>query len=204
MTQPRKSSTTLRQGLHALAASQGGYFTASQATEVGYDRRRFSYHVEAGNFERAGHGLYRLTTLPLSEHDQLVRLSLWSRGRDDQPQAVISHETALGLHDLGELIPSTTHLTVPRAFRKRSMKGVVFHTGTVPAEDRSHREGFDTTSPLRTLLDVAAGSTVPQEQLDKAVAEGLDRGMVRKSKLLAAIRNNPRLTRLALSLKNQR
>jgi len=201
---PRKSSNTLRRDLHAVAASQGGYFTASQAAEVGYDRRRFAYHVQAGNFERAGHGLYRLSTLPLSEHDELVRISLWSRGRDNKPQAVVSHETALGLHDLGELIPSKTHVTVPRTFRKRSMKGVAFHTGTVPKTERSQRDGFETTNPLRTLLDVAAGNTVPQEQLDKAVADALERGLVRKTKLLAAIKNSPRLKRLSRSLRGER
>jgi len=203
-SKPRKSSKTLRRDLHAVAASQGGYFTASQAAEVGYDRRRFAYHVQAGNFERAGHGLYRLSTLPLSEHDEFVRLSLWSRGRDNKPQAVVSHETALSLHNLGELIPAKTHVTVPRTFRKRSMKGVVFHTGAVPQNERNQQDGFETTNPLRTLLDVAAGNTVPQEQLDKAVSGALERGLVRKSVLLAAIKNNPRLKRLSRSLLSER
>lgn len=203
MAKSRKSSSVLRRDLHAVAASQGGYFTAVQAAEVGYDRRRFAYHVEAGNFEKAGHGLYRLATLPLSEHDELVRLSLWSRGRDDQPRAVVSHETALGLYDLGEMIPSKVHVTVPRTFRKRAVRGIVFHTGVVPKGERSSREGFEATSPLRTLLDVGASATVPQEQLDKAVAEAIERGLVRRSKLLAAIRNRPRLKRLARSLENK-
>ena len=88
--------------LTALALTQGGYFTAKQAEQAGYRNPHLVYHLKAGNFERAGHGLYRIPTLPLSAHDDLVRLSLWSRGRDDQPQAVVSHQTALGLYDLGD------------------------------------------------------------------------------------------------------
>jgi hypothetical protein len=83
--------------LYALAATQGGYFTAKQAAAAGYDYSHLAYHLEAGNFERASHGLYRLPTIPTGEHDDLIRLSLWSRDRQDEPQAVVSHASALYL-----------------------------------------------------------------------------------------------------------
>ncbi len=201
MKKTRKSSKTLRQSLLAVAASQGGYFTVKQAAEIGYDRRRFAYHVEAGNFERAAHGLYRLPSLPLSEHDELVRLSLWSRGRTGTPLAVVSHETALDLHGLGELIPSKTHLTVPRTFRKRSMRGVVFHTGTVPKTERTWLDGFEITTPLRTLVDVSKGASVPQEQLDNAVQQAVRKGLVGKGQLIDLIDTQRKLKRLRTSVR---
>src|SRR5204862_190029 len=82
-------------------------------------KQHLDYHVRAGNFERALRGVYRIPELPLSEHDDLIRLSLWSRGRDDQPQAVVSHETALGVLGLGEFLPKQAHVPVPPAFRNR-------------------------------------------------------------------------------------
>src|SRR3954469_3103911 len=91
--------------LAAVANKQGGYFTAKQAIEAGYGYRHLDYHETAGNFERVERGLYRLPTVPASEHGDLIRLSLWSRNRADVPQAVVSHESALVLHGLGDLLP---------------------------------------------------------------------------------------------------
>src|SRR4051794_31928525 len=111
---PRAASRVL----FAMAVQQGGYFTARQARDAGYDYPHLDYHVTAGNFQRVGHGLYRFPELPPHEHDDLIRLSLWSRNRADEPQAVVSHQSALVLHELSELLPATIHLTVPPSFRK--------------------------------------------------------------------------------------
>jgi hypothetical protein len=43
--------------LHAIAVGQGGYFTAKQAAGAGYDYPHLTYHLKAGNFESAYHGL---------------------------------------------------------------------------------------------------------------------------------------------------
>ena len=47
----------------ATAQEQGGYFTAKQAKESGYDYPHLEYHVSTGSFERVEHGLYRLTSI---------------------------------------------------------------------------------------------------------------------------------------------
>jgi predicted transcriptional regulator of viral defense system len=186
--------------LFAVAATQGGYFTAKQAREAGYDYPHLDYHVAAGNFTRVGHGLYRLAALPASEHDDLIRLSLWSRNRADEPQAVASHETALALHELADVLPARLHLTVPPGFRKRAPAGCVLHRARLAPGDVEEREGFRVTTPLRTLLDVADG-TVSQEQLEKAVADALGRGLVRRDKLLAAVADHARRGRLGRAMK---
>ena len=113
--------------LTAVAGDQGGYFTAKQAREAGYDYPHLKYHLSCGNFERVEHGLYRLPDLPVSDHDDMIRLTLWSRDRNDEPQAVVSHQTALALHELSDVIATATHLSVPPGFRKPAPKGVVLH-----------------------------------------------------------------------------
>lgn len=183
---------TAARSLAHIAQGQGGYFTAKQARSVGYEYPLLVYHVSTGNFERIGHGLYRLPTVPLSEHDDFIRLSLWSRNRKDEPQAVVSHDSALSLHELSELLPGQIHLTVPRGFRKRPPAGCVLHKAQLPEEDVEEREGFRATTPLRTLLDAAAGG-VSREQLDKAVADAVSRGLVRRTKLEAAAEGLDRL-----------
>lgn len=195
-----RSTQTARRQLHELASAQGGYFTAKQAAAAGYGKRHLDYHTKGSNIERVGHGLYRLPTVLPSEHDDLVCLSLWSRNRNDVPQAVISHETALGVHGLGELLPSRIHLTVPMSFRKTAPKSCVLHRQTLAEDDIEQREAFRVTTPLRTLLDVAVESSVSSEQLNRIVKQSLDQGLVRKSKLLAALQGHAANERLADAL----
>jgi predicted transcriptional regulator of viral defense system len=138
----------LLRALYALAATQGGYFTARQAATCGDSAVHLQYHTRVRNFLHAGHGLYRIPTLPRSEHDDLIRISLWSRSREGTPQAVVSHETALALDELSEVIPSFTHVTVPRIVRKRPPKGCVLHKdGLTPAESEE-RAGFRVSTPV--------------------------------------------------------
>jgi predicted transcriptional regulator of viral defense system len=173
----RDPKTALR-ALTELAVSQGGYFTARQAEEAGYGSSHLRYHLAAGNFERVGHGLYRIPTLPHSEHDDLLRLWFWSRGRDDKPQAVVSHQTALTLHELAEFIPTQIHLTVPPSFRKPAQKGCTLHKATLTASDTQEVSSLRVTTPLRTLRDLAEDASMPAEQFARAVDEAARRGMI--------------------------
>lgn len=190
-----RSAQESARALAAVANNQGGYFTTKQAIEAGYGYKHLDYHETAGNFERVEHGLYRLPTVPPAEHDDLIRLSLWSRNQKDEPQAVVSHESALVLHELTELLPDRIHLIVPRTFRKPAPKGCVLHKSVLAADEIEEREGFRVTTPLRTLLDAAA-SGVSAEQLAKAVKDAIDRGLVRRAKLAKAANEKPGFERL--------
>lgn len=161
----------LRRRLAALAARQSGYFTAAQALNLGYAYPTQRYHAERGNWIRVERAIFRLPEWPTGPHDDLVRWSLWSRGK-----AVVSHETALVVHDLGDVNPERVHLTVPPGFRAKA-PGAVLHHAALQTGDISEREGFRVTTPLRTLVDVAAGP-VEQGQLDSAIEDALDRGLV--------------------------
>jgi predicted transcriptional regulator of viral defense system len=198
----RPTRTTLR-NLVALAQSQGGYFTAKQAAEIGYTYTHLDYHLRAKNFEWAGHGVYRLPEIPLAEHDDLIRLAFWSRDRADKPQAVASHQTALAVLGLSDVLPAKIELTVPRSFRKVVPKGIVLHHASLADSETEDREGFRVTTPLRTLVDVAMDERISEEHLRKAVREALKRGIVRKSSLVAAAKTLPapnRLSRVLASL----
>ncbi len=174
-------------GLYAVAAVQGGYFTAKQAASAGYDYPHLAYHLQTGNFERASHGLYRLPTIPPADNDDLIRLSLWSRGRDDIPQAVVSHASALFLHQLSDVLPAKIHLTVPPSFRKATPPGCVLYKARLVAAAKEAREGFTVTTPLQTLRDAATVPGVTDEQLDRAITEAIRRGLVRESILKQAL-----------------
>lgn len=129
-------------------------------------------------------GLSRIPTIPRDEYDEFIRLSLWSRGRDDKPQAMVSHESALALYDLSNVLPGKVLLTVPRTFRKQPPRNCQLHKGDLGPKDVLTRSGFRVITPLRTLKDVATANTVPTtEQLKLAVKDALHKGMVTRRKL---------------------
>ncbi len=197
-----RDGLSAKRALHAIAVTQGGYFTAKQARQAGYSYPHLAYHLTSGNFSRVSPGLYRLPEIPLSDDDELVRLALWSRNRADVIQGAASHETALALHGLSDVLPPRVHLTVPTRFRKKAPRGCVLHKAQLASDEVTEREGFSVTTPLRTLLDVASARTTSREQLEKAVAEALRRGLVRRSRLEAAVQDFPTAGARLLPLTN--
>jgi len=165
--------------LYQIAAAQGGYFTAAQARRAGYAYSQQHFHTSRGNWLRVDRGLFRLRDFPPSEREDLIRWALWSRDQAGAPQAVVSHDTALTVHGLSDVMPARVHLTVPKGFRKRVPPGCVLHTDSLSLAEIEARAGYRVTTPLRTLLDVA-DSPLSQEHLNQAVRDALERGLIRR------------------------
>lgn len=161
----------LRRRLFARAAEQAGYFTAAQAKAIGYSYQAQAHHVGAGNWLRIDRGLFRLAEWVPDLHDYLARWALWSKGR-----GVVSHETALSVHSIGEFESRRVDLTVPPGFTMRD-RAVKLHYADLPPSDVLQYTGFRITNPTRSIIDVA--SLAPdEEQLDRAIAEAKERGMI--------------------------
>ena len=107
---------------------------------------------------------------------------------------MVSHETALRLYELSDLMPSKVHLTVPKGFRKAAPGGVILHKAEVRPGETERREGFRVTRPLRTLLDAAASPLSP-EHLEQATLEALERGLARPNQLCEALATAPEQVR---------
>lgn len=161
----------LRRRLFNLASEQAGYFTAAQAKDVGYSYQAQAHHVAAGNWMRIERGLFRLTEWLPDVHDDLVRWSLWSRGR-----GVVSHETALAVYDIGEFESARVHLTVPPEFTMRD-DAVALHYGGLPVDDIQERTGFRVTTLTRSLIDVASAAP-DEDQLARAIDDARKRGLL--------------------------
>lgn len=111
--------------------------------------------------------------------------------------AVISHESALEIHGLSDVIPHTIHLTVPRNRRGyRGIGGVTIHTTKqpIPETDISVREGMRVTSPVRSIVDAAEWGTSP-EHVEGAVRDALRRGVTTRERLLSKAESRPRRVR---------
>jgi predicted transcriptional regulator of viral defense system len=166
----------LRRQLFAVAAEQAGYFTAAQAKTVGYSYPAQAHHVGAGNWVRVDRGIFRLADWVPGTHDELARWYLWSKER-----GVVSHDTALGVHNVGEFESPRVHLTVPRGFRMTD-DALILHRAELPDDDIEPRPGFRVTTLVRSLIDVAA-EHADEDQLTRAVDEALARGTITRRQL---------------------
>jgi len=176
----KRSFQESQAGLFAVAEAQGGFFTAKQAETAGFDRTNHAYHVRSGKWTREYRGIYRLKQYPLAPDSDLILWSLWSRGRDDEPQGVYSHETALRIFDLSDNMPAKLHMTVPSKFRRGAEIPAILilhHADLAPA-DVEEREGFRVTRPMRTLLDLVAAGGLSQDLLQQAFKEAKNRGAI--------------------------
>ena len=166
----------LRRRLVEIARGQAGYFTTAQALAAGYSYSAQRYHVHRGNWEQVDRALFRLPEWPIERWDYLVRWSLWSGGR-----AVVSHETALVVHDLGDVNPARIHLTVPPGFRMQP-RGLVIHQRELLLEDVEDWGGFRITTPVRSVADVAA-TPIELDQLATVVDDALRRDLFSRRRL---------------------
>lgn len=161
----------LRRQLFSLAAHQAGYFTAAQAKEIGYSYQAQAHHVQAGNWIRIDRGVFRLSEWVPGTHDDLVRWTLWSKGR-----AVVSHETAMSVHGIGEFESAKVHLTVPPSFTMTD-EALHLHRSELPEDDVLTETGFRVTTALRSIIDVAASSP-DQDQLARAIEDAQQGGLL--------------------------
>lgn len=166
----------LRRRLFALATDQAGHFTAAQAKELGYSHQAQAHHVRAENWIRVDRGIFRLTEWLPRTHDELARWALWSKGR-----AVVSHDTALAVHDIGEFESRRIHVIVPSGFRMDD-PALALHTAELAAEDIEPGPGFRVTSLVRSLVDIS-GDHRDEDQLAGAIEEALARGTFTRRRL---------------------
>lgn len=174
----KRSFKESQANLFAFAESQGGFFTAKQAEEAGFDRTHHAYHVRIGNWQREHRGIFRLAQYPIPERSDLILWSLWSRNREGVPEGVYSHQTALSLYDLTDLMPSKLHMIVPTKFRRMAETPAILelHFANLLSSEIEEREGYQVTRPIRAVVDVRRD--VSPEILMEAFSEARTRGLI--------------------------
>lgn len=181
---------TYAEALYSLAETHSGYLTAREAAAAGISRGTISHHARpGGRLLRASRGVYRLRDFPSSPHEHIVAAWLSTPPSAD---AVISHESALELDDLADVIADAVHVTVPRTHRRKAINGVVVHATTFPVTSAQRRLvlGVPVTTVERTVIDMlrAGGLT---EQVEAAADQALRRGLTTKRRLAASAADFP-------------
>lgn len=160
--------------LFDVAQAQAGYFTTKQAARAGYSPQLLAYHRDK-KVERVRRGIYRLVHFPASDHEDLVVLWLWS-----EQEGVFSHETALALHDLSDILPSRVHLTLPSSWSRRRLRepsGLVLHFDDIGDGDRWSFAAVPVTAPRRTLMDCIETHVEPR-LVSQAIRQSRRRGLI--------------------------
>jgi predicted transcriptional regulator of viral defense system len=182
--------------LYHLAEQQAGYFTARQAAGTGFSWERLTAYSKNGRFQRVAHGVYRLAQFPSSRFEDLFVAWLKCGSK-----SAISHESALALYELSDVLPEEVHVTVPRNASRRR-KGIRLHTNRLMPSSVVNREGLPVTSVPRTIVDVAKAG-LSEDHVARAIQEALERGLTTNQALIAeASRRGGRAARLIKSYAN--
>lgn len=166
--------------LYETAAAQEGMFTTQQAADAGYSPQLLVHHVNGGRFTRVQRRIYRLVHFPPGDHEDLVAAWLWS-----ERAGVISHDTALSVRELSDVLPRSVHMTLPLTWRRRRVRVpdlIRLHYADVAPRDRTWHGSVPITSVRRTLNDCARGGLSP-DLLLQATHQALRRGLVVKTEL---------------------
>jgi very-short-patch-repair endonuclease len=166
----------------AIARRQHGVIARSQLLEIGLHPQAIKHRVASGRLHRVQRCVYAVGRPELTRRGQWMAAVL-SCG----PRAALSHATAAALWEMrpergGRSEP--IEVSVPANARPRRSGMRVHRRRRLPPADVTRRDGIPVTSPVRTLIDLAA--RLPAAQLE-AVINAADKRDLIDSETLRAV-----------------
>jgi predicted transcriptional regulator of viral defense system len=159
--------------LHEHAADQFGYITTRDAEELGVDPHRLQKMKDRGVLTRVDRGIFRFDDVPAGPLDQYAEATLWPL----EIQGVLSHATALDLHDLCDINPNHIDITVPRTFRtiRTPPEVLCLHRDELDKRDLTWHEGLPIVSVRRAIrgaIDQHVGWNLIEQAIETARSTG--------------------------------
>jgi very-short-patch-repair endonuclease len=135
----------------ALAARQHGVVSRAQLRELGLGDSTIGHRVATGRLHRVHQGVFCVG------HQLLSQRGRWSAAvLACGPGAVLSHASAAALWEMRRSAAVYADVTIRRTGR-RTRPGLRIHRPrTLPTDETTTHEGIPTTTPARTVLDLAA------------------------------------------------
>lgn len=133
-----------------LAREQHGFVRTSDLRDAGIHPKRLNDYSRRGLAVHLGYGLYRLNLIPPGNFDEFMQAAVWPDGR-----GVLSHETALDLHNLCDVNPNHIDITTPKGYRthREVPAGYRLHRRALADEDLTLFEGLPIVTPARAIAD---------------------------------------------------
>ncbi|MEW6155229.1 MAG: hypothetical protein AB1673_14775 [Actinomycetota bacterium] len=133
-----------------VAVDNGGYVTPALVAPHGVPAVELRKMVSRGTLHAAARGVYRIPSLPYDPLDEFILARLWAAGR-----GVISHDSALSVHELCDINPTKVHLTIPSSYRISRSGGerYALHRADLEPEQITRIDALTLTTIRRTLTD---------------------------------------------------
>lgn len=166
-----------RDVLRELAETQNGLLTRQQAlADLQLTAGAIDNLVAHGRLERVAHGIYRYPYLP-GVSDEQFQVALLRTG---DPDAALSHETALQLHEISDVNPARYHVTVAerRRIRRNDNDRYVVHAGRLTAQQVTWWHQMRIVTPS-TAIEQCIEYGTPTYLLRQAIERGRRTGAVR-------------------------
>jgi len=164
---------TLRTELWPIATAQYGYVTTGNARDLGVPAVELAKLAARKKLERVSYGLYRFPELPQTERDDYMRAVLAT----GVSEAILSHDTALLVHELCDINPNVIHVNVGKHRIRRNIPSVELHGEDLEPRDRTWWEGIPVvTVPVAIKQGIA--TKVPRHLLVQAIETARKRGQL--------------------------
>lgn len=160
--------------LAEIAADRYGFVTTSDAESIGVDPHRLLEMARRGQLDHPMNAVYRVPLIPVTPLDPYMQATLWPR----KTEAVISHSSALGIYELGDVNPAKIEITVPRAHRPRREIPHLYalHREDLRPDEVTLFEGIPivtVSKAIRQALDAHLGTSLVRQAIDEARRQGL-------------------------------
>lgn len=183
--------------LVAIAADQHGLVTSAAAAAAGVQPVLLVQMARRGVLDKVARGIYRVPELagdPLAQFQEALLLL---------PGAVLSHETALDIHDLCDVNPRQIHVTVAKGtrIRKALPKWLVVHHDPLDPEDVTGHEGLAIVTPARAIVD-GITTALGDRFVDQAIRTARERNLLttREEQVVELARTTERARQLQTAL----
>jgi len=150
-----------------LAARQHGVFTCAQVLAQGATRKQIAHRIKTGRWAADAPGLYVIAGSPRTWRQRVLAAVLAAGGG-----AAASHRTAAALWGLPGFSEDVVELSRLEGRSYRSSLARVRRTGLLPEHHILECDGIRTTTPARTIFDLAGAvhPKRPERALDNALA----------------------------------
>ena len=152
-----------------LAGRQHGVVARRQLQDLGFSSEATRHRIAKGRLHPIHRGVYAVGRRELSREGRWMAAVLACGDG-----AVLSHDSAACLWGLQKREPAQVHVSIPRARNARPSRIRVHRRHPEALVDATTRDRIPVTSPVRTLVDLAARAERPTAEALVNQADKLD------------------------------
>ncbi|MDR0950271.1 MAG: hypothetical protein LBM13_01340 [Candidatus Ancillula sp.] len=158
-----------------IALSQKGYVSTFDARNIGLSSADLYDMVRLDQLVRSMPTVYHFIDYPSSDNEELMKVWLWA----GTETAVISHDTMLAKYELSDILPSKTHITIPKGKRIRKSGGelIEIHKENLQSDEITWFDEVRVVTPfvaIRQCID----TLVPLHLINQAIETAEEKKMI--------------------------